>query len=129
MSAAPALECLIGYDPDAGCVTMAWRGYAAGQAFRDANEAVLAAIAARRASRLLGDIEALERIGPEDQDWLAYDWIPRAVGAGLRAVALVTPAFQLGHGSVRLVGEQTPAGLALEYFDEPEAAREWLRAH
>ena len=126
--AATALECEVGYDAATACVTMTWRGRAAGQPFRDANEAVLAAITARGATRLLGDIEALELIAPEDQAWLARDWIPRARAAGLRAVALVTPAFQLGHGSVRLVGEQLPAELGLEYFDDPEAARDWLAA-
>ena len=124
---AAAIECAIGYDAAVGCVTMTWRGRAAGAPFREANEAVLHEIRKRGARRLLGDIERLETIAPADQRWLGQDWIPRTIAAGLRSVALVTPAFELGHAPVRLVGEALPPGLELEYFDDLEAARGWLR--
>ena len=71
-------------------------------------------IAAQRASKLLGDVEALQPNSAADHDWLAQDWIPRAVKAGLRFVALVTPAFQLDHAPIRLVGERLFGPLALE---------------
>jgi hypothetical protein len=120
-------DCHVGYDVEAGCVTMRWRAYRSFAAFRDDNERVLQAIAAHGASRLLGEIETLGPISPADQQWLAADWIPRAVRQGLRRVALVTPAFHLDHGPVLLVGERVSALLDLAYFEEPEAARAWLR--
>ncbi len=118
--------CTYGYEPDVPCVAMIWRGYAP-DAFREANEAILALISERGATRLLGDIEALGEIGAPDQAWLTSDWLPRAARAGLRSVALVTPAFELHHSPVRLVGEHRPQGLALEYFDDADAGRAWLR--
>ena len=122
-----AAHCAVDYDPDSAMVTMRWSGYAAGADFRAANDRVLAEITERRAGRLLGDIEHLGAIDGRDQAWLAQEWLPRAAGAGLRFVALVTPAFGLEHAPVRLVGEQLPPGMRLEYFDDLEGGRTWLR--
>lgn len=121
-------DCVIGYDVETRCVTMDWRAYGSSAGFREDNERVLRAISAHGATRLLGGIESLGPISPEDQHWLAHDWIPRAVRAGIRRVALVTPAFQLDHGPVLLVGEQVAPLLDLAYFDETDAALAWLRA-
>ena len=118
--------CVVGYDPDVPCVVMRWTAYER-SGFRAANERVLAEIVARGAGRLLGEIEALTNVAPADADWLAMDWVPRAVAAGLRHAALVTPAFELGHAPLQLVGERLPQGLELQYFDQLDAAREWLR--
>jgi hypothetical protein len=121
-------SCDFGYEPDVPCVVMIWRGYSPGDAFRQANEAILSLIAERGATKLLGDIEALGEISRADQDWLRTDWLPRAAEAGLASAALFTPAFELHHWPVRLVGEQRPQTLALEYFDDGDAGRSWLRS-
>ncbi len=122
---AEASDCVVAYDGAAGCVVMTWRGYGSSGRFRASNERVLEAIARHGASRLLGDIEALGEIAPEDQAWLTEDWIPRAVSHGLRRAALVTPAFEVGHAAVLLVGERLSAP-ELRFFDEIEAGRAWL---
>jgi hypothetical protein len=119
------LDCVVGYDADVPCVVMRWTGYDR-NGFRGANGHVLEEIVERRADRLLGEMEALTGVSLADADWLANDWIPRAVAAGLRRAALVTSAFDLGHAPLRLVGERLPAGLELRYFDDAGAAREWL---
>ena len=126
--AAAPTHCTVGYDEDVPCVVMTWSGYAPGAPFRAANERVLAEIVEQRATRILGDIEALGIADARDQAWLAEDWLPRAAAAGLRYAALVTPAFDLQHASVRLVGEALPPDLTLEYFDDLQTARAWLRA-
>jgi hypothetical protein len=121
-------ECVVDYDPDVPCVVMTWDGHARGAPFREANERVLAALVEQRADRLLGDIERLRMGGAEDRIWLGRDWMPRAVDAGLRFAALVTPAFDLEHAPVRLVGETLPSELSLAYFDDREEARAWLKS-
>jgi hypothetical protein len=118
-------DCAVAFDEGNGCVTMTWRGYRSSAAFRAANERVLAALAEHGARRLLGDIEALGAIAPADEAWLVEDWIPRAVAAGLDRAALVTPAFDVRHAPVLLVGERLSSPM-LRYFDELDAARAWL---
>ena len=128
METAGAHGCTVSYDEDVPCVVMTWTEYRPGAAFRAANEAVLARILEERATRVLGDIEAVQITDDHDQRWLAEDWLPRAAAAGLRHAALVTPAFEIDHAPVRLIGEALPPGLELEYFDDAEAARAWLRS-
>ena len=123
----PSFECTIGYDADVPCVVMTWKGYANTREFRDANERILAFLAERKASKMLGDIRDFVLIGAEDQTWLSTDWIPRAVQAGLRKVALITPVFYFNKVAVESVGERLdPEALKLQHFDSAPAAREWL---
>jgi hypothetical protein len=128
VEAGGASSCSVSYDADVPCVVMTWTGYAPGAPFRAANEAVLERIAKERATKILGDIEAVQITSAADQRWLAEDWLPRAAAAGLRHAALVTPAFELDHAPVRLIGESLPRQFELEYFDDVEVAREWLMA-
>ncbi len=124
---ADRLGCVVEFDAEVPCVVMRWTAYVRG-AFRAANERVLAELTEHEADRLLGEMEALEHVAPADADWLANDWIPRAVRAGLRRAALVTPAFELGHAPLQLVGERLPPNLELQYFDQLDPAREWLKS-
>lgn len=119
--------CTIAVDQELGVLIMSWRGYGSSEGFRRANERVLAALAAAGAERILGEIEGLSRISPADQQWLSEDWIPRAVRAGLKRVALVTPAFDLDHAPVLLVGEHVAPSLDLAYFDDVGSAGAWLK--
>jgi SpoIIAA-like len=68
-------------------------------------------------------------IGSDDQNWLTSDWIPRAMAAGLRRAALITPTFYFNRVAVESVGQRLdPQALTLQFFDSREAARAWLRA-
>lgn len=122
-----AFACTVDYDAEVPCVIMTWRGYATTGEFRAANERVLAALAERKASKLLGDIKEFVLIGSEDQTWLSTDWIPRAVQAGLRKVALTSPAFYFNRVAVESVGQRLdPEALILKHFDDRAAAWAWL---
>jgi hypothetical protein len=123
----PGFECTIGYDSDVPCVIMTWKGYATSREFRDANERILGVIAERKATKLLGDIREFVLSGADDQNWLTSDWIPRAVQAGIRNVALITPVFYFNRVAVENVGQRLDKeALILQHFDNRDAAREWL---
>jgi hypothetical protein len=117
----------VGYDADARCVVAIWRGVRESGLFRLQNEHVLAELAQRGASKLLCDSRYF--LGPLDGEWLATDWLPRAVQAGLRVCAMVAPVYYAHHMAVRTVANTLdPQRLRLEYFTAPEEARRWLRA-
>jgi hypothetical protein len=119
--------CQIRYDPDARCVVMVWQGYATSAEFRAANERVLAAIYAHRVENLLGDVSRFVLIGATDQNWLNDNWIPRAIDAGLRRVALVQPTYYFNQVAVENVGRRLDANrLQLSYFGDMASARDWL---
>jgi hypothetical protein len=122
------LELTIDYDADIPCVVMIWKGYATSAAFREGNAQVLAQITQRRASKLLGDVTDFVLIGAEDQAWLNEVWIPRAVHAGLRKVALVQPSFYFNRVAIDSVAQKLDRDrVELGFFDNRDAAKEWLR--
>jgi hypothetical protein len=124
---APSFACTVGYDAEVPCVIMTWKGYATSREFREANERILGVLTERGASKLLGDIKEFVLIGADDQQWLSSNWIPRAVEAGLRTVAMVTPVFYFNRVAVESVGRTLdPDALILEHFDNRDAARQWL---
>ena len=123
------LQFSVDYDVDVPAVVMIWRGYATSGVFRAANEQVLQTIGERRAKKLLGDITEFVLIGAEDQDWLNNVWLPRAMEAGLRVAALVTPSFYFNRVAVEnVVKKLDPARLQVAYFATRDEAREWLKS-
>jgi SpoIIAA-like len=123
----PSFECTVGYDAEVPCVIMAWKGYATSREFREANERILGVLADRQASKLLGDIKEFVLIGADDQHWLSSNWIPRAMEAGLRTVAMITPVFYFNRVAVENVGQKLdPETLILQHFDNRASARGWL---
>jgi hypothetical protein len=122
------LKFSVDYDVDMPGVVMIWRGYATSAVFRAANEQVLQTIGERRAKKLLGDITEFVLIGAEDQDWLNNVWLPSAMEAGLRTVALVTPNFYFNRVAIEnVVKKLDPTRLQVAYFATRDEAREWLK--
>ena len=123
----PSFACTVGYDAEVPCVIMTWKGYATSRDFREANERILGVLAERNTSKLLGDIKEFVLIGADDQHWLSTNWIPRAMEAGLRTVAMVTPVFYFNRVAVESVGRTLdPETLVLQHFDTRETARQWV---
>ena len=127
----PTFDCAIDYDGQVPCISMIWKGYATSAQFRAANERVLTAIVQCNANKLLGDAKDFVLIGADDQMWLATNWIPRALQAGVRKIALVMPRFYFNRVAVdtvtqRLSGEFARNLVRIEYFDAREAAHSWL---
>jgi hypothetical protein len=123
----PEFTCSVGYDQQASCVVMVLKGYATTPVFRETNERVLACLKDKNASRVLGDIKDFILISAADQDWLNEVWIPRAIGIGLRRVALVLPTYYFNRVAVDTVTSRTdPNRLTVAYFDNAEDARFWL---
>lgn len=123
----PEFTCSVGYDQQAACVVMVWKGYATTPLFRETNERVLACLRDKQATRLLGDIRDFILISAADQDWLNQIWIPRAIEIGLRRVALVQPSYYFNRVAVDNVTSRTdPNRLTVAYFDDADNARTWL---
>jgi hypothetical protein len=121
--------CTVRHDAEVPCVVMIWRGYATSAEFRAANERVLSVLAETRSTKLLGDVSHFVLIGMEDQAWLNTNWIPRAMAAGLRHVALIQPTYYFNKVAVETVGKNLdPERLSLSYFGDIASARDWLAA-
>jgi hypothetical protein len=117
----------LSYDASIPCVVMVWRGYHTSESFREKNEQVLALIRETRATRILCDIERFVLISSADQIWLNGDWLPRAMVAGLRFCAMVTPVYLFNQVAVQSVMDRIDERvLRVDFFDSASAARLWL---
>ncbi len=118
----------IHFDTSLLAVCVEWKGYAEGEDFRSGFNRGIELLQQRRASRWLADCRLQGPITQADQQWMNQDWHPRAVAAGMRWVALVSPQSAVARLSVKsIVTKINNVDLVLHVFADMESARDWLR--
>lgn len=118
----------IHWDEGNRCVWMEWKQFVKGAEFREGLDKGLELLEDKAATRWLADTRSLSVLDREDQDWTIAHWFPRAIRAGLERMAIVRPSRRTPMMSVNDVMRKADLrGLAVEYFDELEDARAWLR--
>jgi hypothetical protein len=108
---------LVTWNPDLRAAYLESQGWADASESHAALDAVIRALRAHRGSRCLVD-NRKKAIKPADQEWIAEDWLPRALGAGLRLTAIVEP--ESGPATV------TIQEIEVRYFATVTRAAEWL---
>lgn len=102
--------------------------YAEGAELRAGYEAILALCRSKRNRRYIGDARDLAPISQADQRWINEEFMPRLIAGGVRYMAIVIPKAAVARLSVRQVlSKVNEISLVTAYFDEIEAARDWLR--
>lgn len=118
----------VSYLEDLDAARVEWRRPARGDDFRAVLDAVLGLLREERAAHWLADLRELGTIHPDDQAWSSDDWFPRALETNLSHVAIVQSEQFVDKLSVENVMAAVPEGaLARHYFEDEQAAREWLR--
>jgi hypothetical protein len=118
--------CCVGLDRTVPSIAVVWKGYATRTQLRYVHECILDLLNKHQISKLLCDDTALPTIHAEDQEWIAKDWMPRSVAAGLRAIGNKRPVSHFGSVSVESVKSIVPSGLAFRSFDSLADAKRWL---
>jgi len=119
--------CAVTRDDSVPCIFVQWRGYATSAQLRYIHECLIGFIERDRISRILGDDTALVSVATEDQEWIIWDWIPRALAAGLRVVASKRPNGYHGRTSVNRIQAVISPKLMIKSFNNLNDARQWLR--
>jgi hypothetical protein len=89
----------------------------------------LGAVRDKKASSLVSDTRRLEVVANEDQLWMRDTWVPLAVEAGLKRIALVVAHHGLGKFAVQeIVSQVGPAVFVMRTFDSLPEALEWVHA-
>ena len=120
----------IRWDQATRSVIMEWKMFVDGDGFRDGLNTGLELLVEKRASRWLADLRKLEVVTADDQKWSNEDWFPRAISAGIKAMAIVVPKSTIAAMSVDAImkkAELQNRTLVTHYFDNVFDAREWLR--
>jgi hypothetical protein len=116
------------WDAEIGAVRMEWKEFVDADAFRAGLNAGLALLGQKKTGKWLADLRRLGPVTLEDQKWSNEDWFPRALAAGLRCMALVSPRKVVAQMSVRtIMSKVLDRNLTTAHFDDLEQARQWLR--
>jgi hypothetical protein len=103
-----------------------WNGFATSAEFRSALLTGLRAIRERHVLGYVSDARKLKVVLPEDQKWVGDVWLPQAVAAGLKRMAMVTAETGLGKAiAENVVAEIDNHGLSMRRFDSVAAATTW----
>jgi hypothetical protein len=90
-------------------------------------EAGLQGLTEHGGSRWLADGRNMKAIKQSDQDWIVQEFLPRALAAGLRRVALVIPKNALAIRTVDQLMQRLPAAkVEVASFPTVDEARSWL---
>jgi hypothetical protein len=116
------------YDADQGFVRMDWYGYSRQEEFREGTEYMLKVLVENRAHKVLADIREMTLIGKNDQSYIQYNFLPRAIERGFRAIALVRPANYFNAIAVESILPRAEAlRVQMRVFNDLAAASDWLR--
>jgi hypothetical protein len=102
----------IHWDPKRSYVHAEFKGFATSAEFRAGSMKIIEAIRGRSATALVSDNRRLEGLGDRDQQWLSETWVPEAVSAGLRRIAVVLPH----HGLAKVASEEIIRGFEAGRF-------------
>jgi hypothetical protein len=106
-----------------------WKGFATSAEFR---AALLKGVQAIREHHVVGyvsDARKAKVFVAEDLKWVTDVWLPQAVGAGLKRMAMVTADQGLGKAIIEGVAKEIDNhGLSMRKFDSVVAATVWAQS-
>ncbi len=119
---------VVGWDEEVGCSYIKWKGFAYGEDFKTALNKVVQILSEKQGTKHLTNLEKSRVVSQDGREWIGRDWLPRARAAGLKHTAFVLPKSELAQTSLNRTLEGAPNRSSDAYFDNEEAAREWLKS-
>jgi hypothetical protein len=117
----------IHWDRERRCVRAEFKGFTNSVEFRAGTLKILDAVRNRSARGLLSDNRGLEGVGEADQLWLRDTWMPEAVKAGIRRIAVVVAHHGAGKiASEEIIGRFGKTEFVTRTFDSVPTALTWL---
>ena len=106
-----------------------WKGFATSAEFRAALLTGVRAIRERHVLGYVSDGRKAKVFLPEDEKWAREVWLPQAVAAGLKRMAMVTAEAGLGKVAIQAaVAAMDNHGLSMRRFDSVDAATVWAQS-
>ncbi|WP_299986994.1 hypothetical protein [uncultured Pontibacter sp.] len=104
-----------------------WQGHITADNVVSASLAFLELLKSKRCSKLLNDKSDVTGDWQEANDWLQFEWLPRAMEAGLRFMAHVYSFNMFSQLAARELQERITPEVSMKSFYERPLAEEWLR--
>ncbi len=118
----------ITWDENIQSVMMKWRGYIKGDGMRKMVDKGLSLLQEKQGAKWLADLQEMEVIAQEDQNWVEEAWLPAAIHKGVRYIAIIQPYRIIPQLSVNhVMALPGQLGIEIEYFTSQEKAIGWLK--
>jgi hypothetical protein len=115
------------WDPQRHSVYAEFRSFANSTEFRAGTMRIIDAIRERHAARLISDNRRLEGVVYEDQLWLRDTWVPLAVAAGIKRIAVVVAHQGLGKiATEEIIGRFGETEFLTRTFEAVADAQKWV---
>ncbi|WP_210461900.1 STAS/SEC14 domain-containing protein [Rufibacter roseolus] len=115
-------------DTSLQAVVATYNGFLKHPEFKEIAEGSLQLIKESGFSKILVDTRQTRVIQKESQEWIDRDWFPRAIRAGVKQMAFLTPDDFFGKMSVEATNKQAVlvGEIDIQYFTSINAAKRWL---
>ena len=118
----------ITHEPANGWIRNDWTGVLSVDSVMKGAEAVLDAMRETGCFFLLNDNRAVVGSWNQANAWIAENWMPRALGVGLRRFAHLAPPGTFVQVSAEEMRKRVNDRFAMELFADADAGEAWLRA-
>jgi hypothetical protein len=71
------------------CGMARWYGFASGANYREGLNKAIELYQSKNTGKWIGNLQNMEAITFEDQEWTNNDWFPRAVASGLKKLGVI----------------------------------------
>jgi len=117
----------IAWDRQHKCVHAEFKSFANSSEFRAGTTQILDLIRARKATALISDNRRLEGVADLDQLWLRDTWLPQAVAAGVKRIAVVVASRGLGRVATEaVIGKFGKTAFETRMFESLPDALKWV---
>jgi len=114
------------FDPANGWVYGNWKGYVTVEEVINGANLGLQTLIKHKTGKFLNDNSQLEGPWEDANDWIANDWMPRALSAGLSKCAYIISPDIFGQLSAESLNTRVQ-GLERQLFDNRKEAEKWLQ--
>jgi hypothetical protein len=113
-------------DKNQDLMVQTWKGNVSSEEYREGVLKVLEIFREQKVSKVISDTKEQANVKKEDVDF-EEKLVPEFIKSGMKCYAFVIPTNSFAKLSVERFKKESESKLPLQYFDDVEKAREWLR--
>jgi hypothetical protein len=119
--------CSVVFDPVNQSVITTRNGYPNDEKLKKSLNQSLACIQQYQCPNIISDIRQVKGTWTATNDWIANDWFPRAIKAGLKNIAYIYPPDVFGQFAIQDLIKKTPHYTS-QVFKDPTDAKTWINS-
>jgi len=116
----------IGYNNVNHVVVLKWSVPPTSDEFREGLNSLIGAMEHFKTGKIITDVSYLGTIHPNNQRWAASEWLQSALKIGYSHIAIIMPSDIFTQMSVDDTMSQVDSPLPSAYFDNMQAAIDWI---